>query len=106
MPPVFKLHILQPAQETYIVVIKGSRTANPTRTALEEALASIGKMALEVWLIRISCDRLFVAFFKGVTNTMDETVYGGTYRFTCGYGKKLGIKFHYVNMNDLTSFSH
>jgi cystathionine beta-lyase/cystathionine gamma-synthase len=83
-----------------------SRAANPTRTALENALASIENgvrgLAFSSGLGATDC------VLRGL-KTGDEVIamddlYGGTYRMFTRIYKDSGIVFHFVDMNNLSKF--
>ena len=83
-----------------------SRIGNPTRTALENALACIENgthgLAFSSGVAAIDCVmRLFKA---GDEIIAMEDLYGGTYRIFMDIYKDSGIKFHFVNMDDLENF--
>ena len=104
MPPVFQT-------STYAQITPGtpvgdyeySRAANPTRQALEDALASIENgargLAFSSGLAATDC---LLRFFKSGDEViaMDD-LYGGTYRLFTRLYKDSGIKFHFVDMTDL-----
>jgi len=79
-----------------------ARTQNPTRTALQNALAAIenGKYALCFGSGMAATD----AVIK-LLNPDDEVIaandmYGGTYRLFTKIFQKYGLKFHFVDMQD------
>ncbi|RZJ76475.1 MAG: cystathionine gamma-synthase [Flavobacterium sp.] len=83
-----------------------SRAANPTRTALENSLASIENgtrgLAFSSGLAATDCVlRMLKAGDEVIA--MDD-LYGGTYRMFTRVYKDTGIKFHFVDMNDLEKF--
>ena len=104
MPPVFQT-------STYAQITPGtpvgdyeySRAANPTRQALEDALASIENgargLAFSSGLAATDC---LLRFFKSGDEViaMDD-LYGGTYRLFTRLYKDSGIKFHFVDMTNL-----
>ena len=83
-----------------------ARATNPTRTALGHALASIENgargLAFSSGLAATDC---LIRMFKSGDEiiTMDD-LYGGTYRMYTNIFKDSGIKFHFVDMNDLGKF--
>lgn len=107
MPPVFQT-------STYVQTSPGkpvgdyeySRAANPTRTALEEALASIenGARGLAFSSGLAATDCLLRMFKAGDEIIAMDDLYGGTYRLFTRLYKDSGIKFHFVDMNDLDKF--
>ncbi|MBF4466016.1 cystathionine gamma-synthase [Flavobacterium sp. LC2016-12] len=104
MPPVYQT-------STYIQTSPGqplgdyeySRASNPTRTALENALASIENgtrgLAFSSGLAATDC---VLRGLKGGDEViaMDD-LYGGTYRMFSRIYKDSGIKFHFVDMTDI-----
>lgn len=80
-----------------------SRAANPTRQALEDALASIENgargLAFASGLAATDCILRFL-------NPGDEIIacddlYGGTYRMFTKMFQKYGLKFHFVDLSDV-----
>lgn len=107
MPPVFQTSTY--AQKTPGIPLNGyeySRAANPTRTALEDALASIENgargLAFSSGLAATDCVMKLLKPNDEVI-AMDD-LYGGTYRMFTRIYQELGIKFHFVDMNDLDKF--
>ena len=107
MPPVFQTSAF--AQKSPGVLINGyeySRGANPTRTALEDALASIENgargLAFSSGLAATDCVMKLLKPNDEVI-AMDD-LYGGTYRMFTRIYQDMGIKFHFVDMNDLDKF--
>jgi len=80
-----------------------SRTANPTRSALENNLAAIesGKhgACFASGLAAIDCVIKMLNPGDEVISTND--LYGGSYRIFKTIFEKYGVKFHFVNMLDL-----
>ena len=107
MPPVFQT-------STYVQTSPGkpvgdyeySRAANPTRTALEVALASIenGARGLAFSSGLAATDCLLRMFKAGDEIIAMDDLYGGTYRLFTRLYKDSGIQFHFVDMNDLEKF--
>ncbi|HEY0046636.1 MAG TPA: aminotransferase class I/II-fold pyridoxal phosphate-dependent enzyme, partial [Flavobacterium sp.] len=107
MPPVYQT-------STYVQTTPGkplgdyeySRAANPTRTALENSLASIENgargLAFSSGLAATDC---LLRFFKAGDEiiAMDD-LYGGTYRMFTRVYKDSGLVFHFVDMNDIEKF--
>ncbi len=104
MPPVFQTSTFaQTSPGKPIGDYVYSRSANPTRTALEEALASIenGAKGLAFSSGLAATDCLLRSFKAGDEIIAMDDLYGGTYRMFTKIYKNSGIKFHYVDMNDL-----
>ncbi|WP_428224067.1 cystathionine gamma-synthase [Flavobacterium sp.] len=83
-----------------------SRAANPTRTALENALASIenGTRGLAFSSGLAATDCVLRGLKAGDEVIAMDDLYGGTYRMFTRIYKESGIKFHFVDMNDLVKF--
>ena len=79
-----------------------SRSGNPTRAALERALASIenGKYGLAFGSGLAAIDAVLKLFKPGDEIISTNDLYGGSYRLFTGIYEKLGIKFHFVDMHD------
>ncbi|SDW18207.1 cystathionine gamma-synthase [Flavobacterium degerlachei] len=104
MPPIFQTSTFaQTSPGKPIGDYVYSRTANPTRTALEEALASIenGARGLAFSSGLAATDCLLRSFKAGDEIIAMDDLYGGTYRMFTKVYNNSGIKFHYVDMNDL-----
>lgn len=82
-----------------------SRTANPTRTALENNLASIenGKFGLCFASGLAAIDAVIKTLSPGDEVIATNDLYGGTYRIFTKIFENFGIRFHFVNMMDVTS---
>ncbi|NRT14320.1 cystathionine beta-lyase [Flavobacterium sp. 28A] len=104
MPPVFQTSTFAQTSPGKPVGDYGySRSANPTRSALEEALASIenGAKGLAFSSGLAATDCLMRSFKAGDEIITMDDLYGGTYRMFTQIYKDSGIKFHYVDMNNL-----
>lgn len=107
MPPVFQT-------STYVQKSPGqplgdyeySRAANPTRTALEDALASIenGVRGLAFSSGLAATDCVLRSLKAGDEVVAMDDLYGGTYRMFTRIYKDSGIVFKFVDMNDLEKF--
>src|SRR5689334_4114653 len=77
-----------------------ARSQNPTRLALEEALAVIenGKYGLAFSSGVAATDAVIKLLQPGDEVIAAADMYGGTYRLFTKVFEKFGIKFHYVNM--------
>jgi len=79
-----------------------SRTANPTRTALEECLASLeegrGGLAFSSGLAATAT--ILLSLQKGDHVIAGDDIYGGTYRLFDQILRKYGFQFTYVNPED------
>jgi cystathionine beta-lyase/cystathionine gamma-synthase len=104
MPPIFQTSTFaQTSPGKPIGDYVYSRSANPTRTALEDALASIenGAKGLAFSSGLAATDCLLRSFKSGDEIITMDDLYGGTYRMFTKIYKNSGIKFHYVDMNNL-----
>jgi cystathionine gamma-lyase len=82
-----------------------SRTHNPTRTQLQDALAALdnGKhgIAFASGMAATDCVAKLLQPGDEVISTND--LYGGSYRLFTKVYEPLGIKFHFVPMNDMAA---
>ena len=107
MPPVYQT-------STYVQTSPGqpvsdyeySRASNPTRTALENALASLenGARGLAFSSGLAATDCVLRSFKAGDEIIAMDDLYGGTYRLFTRIYKNSGLVFHFVDMNDLDAF--
>lgn len=107
MPPVYQTStFVQTSPGKPIGDYEYSRASNPTRTALEHALASIenGNRALAFSSGLAATDCILRSFKAGDEVIAMDDLYGGTYRMFTRIYKDSGIKFHFVDMNDLEKF--
>jgi len=107
MPPVFQTSTyVQSSPGKPVGDYEYSRAGNPTRTALEESLASIenGARGLAFSSGLAATDCLLRMFKAGDEIIAMDDLYGGTYRLFTRLYKDSGIKFHFVDMNDLEKF--
>ena len=79
-----------------------ARSQNPTRFALEEALAVIenGRYGLAFSSGVAATDAVIKLLSPGDEVITSNDLYGGSYRLFSKVFEKFGIKFHYVNMTD------
>ena len=100
MPPIYQT-------STYAQTTPGghkgyeySRSANPTRTALEESLASIehGKYGLAFGSGLAAIDAVLKLLGPGDEVISTNDLYGGSYRIFKRIFEKYGIVFHFVGM--------
>ena len=103
MPPIYQT-------STYAQTTPGghkgfeySRTHNPTRAALEAALASIedGNHGLAFGSGLAAIDAVMKLLNPGDEVISTNDLYGGTYRLFTNIFEKFGIKFHFVGMSDV-----
>ncbi len=102
MPPIYQT-------STYAQTTPGghqgyeySRSANPTRTALENSLASIenGKYGLAFASGLSAMDAVIKLLNPGDEVVSTNDLYGGSYRLFKQVFEKYGITFHFIGMQD------
>lgn len=104
MPPVFQTStFVQTSPGQPLGEYEYSRASNPTRTALESALASIenGTRGLAFSSGLAATDCILRSFKAGDEVIAMDDLYGGTYRMFSRIYKDSGIKFHFVDMTDI-----
>ena len=84
-----------------------ARTHNPTRSALEKALAEVenGKFGLCFSSGSAATDAVIKLLSPGNEVIAANDMYGGTYRMFTKVFAKYGIKFHFINMQDANEVS-
>ncbi|PKA98053.1 cystathionine gamma-lyase [Flavobacteriaceae bacterium MAR_2009_75] len=102
MPPIYQT-------STYAQTTPGghqgfeySRSGNPTRTALENSLASIenGNYGLAFASGLAAMDAVIKLLNPGDEVVSTNDLYGGSYRLFKQIFEKYGIKFHFIGMSD------
>ncbi|NJM78818.1 MAG: cystathionine gamma-synthase [Flavobacterium sp.] len=104
MPPIFQTStFVQTSPGKPIGDYDYARSANPTRTALEESLASIenGVRGLAFASGLAAIDAVMKILKPGDEVIATDDLYGGTYRMFTRFYEDFGIKFHYVDMTNL-----
>ena len=104
MPPVFQTSTFaQTSPGKPVGDYEYSRAANPTRTALEDALASIenGTRGLAFASGLAATDSVMKLLKPGDEVIAMDDLYGGTYRMFARIYQDFGIKFHFVDMTNL-----
>lgn len=103
MTPIFQT-------STYVQAAPGkhkgyeyARSQNPTRQALEDALAVIenGKYGLAFSSGVAATDAVLKLLVPGDEVVTGNDLYGGSYRLFTKVYEKMGIKFHFVDMTNL-----
>src|ERR1039458_8438768 len=84
-----------------------ARTQNPTRHALQNALAAIenGKYGLCFSSGLAATDAVIKLLNPGDEVIAANDMYGGTYRIFTKVFQKYGLKFHFINMQDANEVS-
>jgi len=105
MPPIFQTSTYAQSSPGKHKGYEYSRTANPTRTALENALASIenGTFGLAFGSGLAAIDAVIKLLKPGDQVISTNDLYGGTYRLFTSIFEKYGITFHFVGMQDIKS---
>ncbi|WP_456379295.1 cystathionine gamma-synthase [Lutibacter sp.] len=102
MPPIYQTSTYAQASPGDHKGYEYSRTANPTRTALENAFASIENgeygLAFGSGLAAIDCVLKLLRPGDEVVSTND--LYGGSYRIFTKIFENYGIKFHFIGMEN------
>jgi len=106
MPPVYQTSTFAQTSPGVHTGYEYSRAANPTRTALENALASIenGTRGLAFSSGLAATDTVMKLLKPGDEVIAMDDLYGGTYRMFTRIYADYGIVFHFVDMNDITKF--
>ncbi|MEO0527672.1 MAG: cystathionine gamma-synthase [Bacteroidota bacterium] len=107
MPPIYQT-------STYAQTTPGghqgyeySRSANPTRTALENSLASIenGSYGLAFASGLAAIDAVIKLLEPGDEVVSTNDLYGGSYRLFKQVFEKFGITFHFIGMQDVSTIA-
>ena len=102
MPPIYQTSTYAQASPGDHKGYEYSRTGNPTRTALENAFASIENgnfgLAFGSGLAAIDCVIKLLSPGDEVVSTND--LYGGSYRIFTKIFENYGIKFHFIGMEN------
>ena len=107
MPPVYLTStFVQTSPGVPLAEYEYSRAANPTRTALEQALASIenGVRGLAFASGLAATDSVMKLLKPGDEVIAMDDLYGGIYRMFVRIYQEYGIKFHFVDMTNYEKF--
>nr|BFF36260.1 cystathionine gamma-synthase [Tenacibaculum mesophilum] len=108
MPPIFQTSTYAQSSPGVNKGYAYSRSANPTRTALENALAALENgthgFAFSSGLSAIDC--VLRTLNSGDEVIAGDDIYGGTYRMFTNMFEKYGLKFRYVDMNEVTNVTN
>ncbi|WP_271423828.1 cystathionine gamma-synthase [Aequorivita sinensis] len=102
MPPIYQTSTYSQTTPGGHKGFEYSRSANPTRAALEAAFASIenGKFGLAFGSGLAAIDAVMKLFKPGDEIITTNDLYGGTYRLFTKIFEGFGITFHFVGMNN------
>ena len=103
MTPIYQTSIYVQAAPGDHKGYEYSRTQNPTRDALQKALAALenGKHGLAFSSGMGAADAIIKLLKPGDEVVSTNDLYGGMYRMFTKIFEHYGIKFHFVNMSDL-----
>lgn len=103
MPPIYQTSTYAQSTPGGHKGYEYSRTHNPTRAALEAALASIedGNHGLAFGSGLAAIDAVMKLLSPGDEVISTNDLYGGTYRLFTKIFEKFGIKFHFVGMSEV-----
>ncbi|HLT50935.1 MAG TPA: cystathionine gamma-synthase [Arenibacter sp.] len=103
MPPIYQTSTFAQTTPGGHKGFEYSRSANPTRTALENSLASIesGNYGLAFGSGLAAMDAVIKLLDPGDEVISTNDLYGGSYRIFKKIFEKYGIVFHFVGMRDV-----
>ena len=107
MPPIYQTSTYSQTKPGEHKGYEYSRTHNPTRTALENSLASIenGKHGLAFSSGLSAIDAVLKLFEPGDEIISTNDLYGGSYRLFDKVFKKFGLKFIFSDLQDIEEIS-
>lgn len=102
MPPIYQTSTYSQTTPGGHKGFEYSRSGNPTRSALENALASIenGKYGIAFGSGLAAVDAVIKLLKAGDEVISTNDLYGGSYRLFTKIYEKFGIKFHFIGMQD------
>lgn len=108
MPPIYQTSTYAQSTPGGHKGYEYSRTHNPTRTALENAFASIenGEHGLAFGSGLAAIDAVIKLLEPGDEVISTNDLYGGSYRLFTSIFKKFGIKFHFIGMENATNIEN
>lgn len=108
MPPIYQTSTYAQSSPGKHKGYEYSRAANPTRTALENAFAAIENgthgFAFSSGLSAIDC--VLRTLSPGDEVIAGDDLYGGTYRMFTKMFQKYGLKFSFVDMNNVSNVTN
>lgn len=108
MPPIYQTSTFAQTTPGGHKGFEYSRSGNPTRSALENAFASIenGEHGLAFGSGLAAIDAVIKLLETGDEVVSTSDLYGGTYRLFTSIFMKFGIKFHFIGMEDAANIEH
>ncbi|TBW27080.1 cystathionine gamma-synthase [Gramella sp. KN1008] len=102
MPPIYQTSTYSQSTPGGHKGFEYSRSGNPTRAMLEKSLASIenGNYGLAFGSGLAAIDAVVKLFKPGDEIISTNDLYGGSYRLFTSIFEGLGIKFHFIGMQD------
>ena len=102
MPPIYQTSTYSQSTPGGHKGFEYSRSGNPTRKALEDALASLenGQFGLAFGSGLAAIDAVLKLFKPGDEIISTNDLYGGSYRLFTKIFEAFGLKFHFVSMQD------
>ena len=102
MPPIYQTSTYAQSTPGGLKGFEYSRSGNPTRKALEDALASLenGEFGLAFGSGLAAIDAVLKLFKPGDEIISTNDLYGGSYRLFTKIFEDFGLKFHFVSMQD------
>lgn len=102
MPPIYQTSTFAQSTPGGHKGFEYSRSGNPTRTALENAFASIenGNYGMAFGSGLAAIDAVIKLLEPGDEVISTNDLYGGSYRLFTSIFKKFGIKFHFIGMEN------
>ena len=103
MPPIYQTSTYAQSTPGGHQGYEYSRSANPTRTALENSLASIenGSYGLAFGSGLAAIDAVIKLLNPGDEVVSTNDLYGGSYRLFKQIFEKYGITFHFIGMQNV-----
>lgn len=103
MPPIYQTSTYAQTSPGEHMGFEYSRSANPTRSALENSLASIenGRFGLAFASGLAAMDAVIKLLEPGDEVISTNDLYGGSYRLFRQIFEKYGIKFHFTGMQEV-----
>ncbi|HKJ48466.1 MAG TPA: cystathionine gamma-synthase [Christiangramia sp.] len=105
MPPIYQTSTYSQSTPGGHKGFEYSRSGNPTRAALEKSIASIenGEFGLAFGSGLAAIDAVLKLFKPGDEIITTNDLYGGSYRLFTKIFEDLGIKFHFIGMQDASA---